>query len=85
MSGPGYRVPPNYPQTPNAAYQGYPSTQPLINNDYYHRHARTISVDSSYEDPSSPPPSQSQHHESTTHHGVQTGEIGGGYGPYTVS
>ncbi|PVG00271.1 putative KRE6-glucan synthase subunit [Serendipita vermifera] len=78
MSGPGYRVPPNYPQTPHAAYHGYPaSTQPLINNDYYHRHARTISVDSSYEDPASPP-----HTESVTHHGVQTGEIGGGYGPY---
>ncbi|KAG8826823.1 hypothetical protein FRC19_007391 [Serendipita sp. 401] len=77
MSGTVYRPPPNYPQSPRSAT--HHTTQPLI-QDYYRTHARTISGASSVDAPTSPP---IQPEDTTTHQRVQTGQIGGGFGPYS--
>jgi hypothetical protein len=74
MSGYG----PAFPKSPSS--QGH--SQPLMQHQFY-GHARTTSMSSSVEGPGSPPPLPVR--EVVTHQGVQTGHIGGGFGPYAVS
>lgn len=84
MSGPGYRVPPNYyPETPMSS--NMPPNAPYRNNDNYYGHVRTTSAESSVEYASAPPPPPPRLRPDATHQGVQTGQIGGAYGPYAVS
>jgi hypothetical protein len=84
MSGPGYRVPPNYPETPMSSNMSH-SAHPLNNANYY-GHVRTTSAASSVDYHSAPPPPPPPRSRGdVTHQGVQNGQIGGGFGPYAVS
>jgi hypothetical protein len=88
MSGPGHRVPPNYPDYPETPMSGNMphSARPLNNNNYY-SHLRSTSAASSedYHAAPPPPPPPPRLRGNATHQGVQTGQIGGGFGPYAVS
>jgi hypothetical protein len=84
MSGPGYRVPPNYPETPMSSNMPH-SARPFNNGNYYN-HVRSTSAASSEDYHSAPPPPPPPRLTGdSTHQGVQTGQIGGGFGPYAVS
>jgi len=86
MSGSGYRVPANYPETPMSSSMPH-SARPMVDANNYYSHVRTTSAASSVDyHPGSPPPlPPPRTRADSTHQGVQTGQIGGGFGPYAVS
>ena len=84
MSAPGYRVPVNYPESPMTSSMPH-SARPMATDNNYYSHVRTTSAASSVDYAGSPPPLPPPRIKGdSTHHGVQTGQIGGGFGPYAV-